>query len=131
LHEILQHTADVRLRIVAPTLDALFAEAVDALMEVMKPLSRSVSTTEEAISMDADDLTSLLVDFLGEILLRCHIRRQAYTVAKISLAESSLTATLHARRVEQFEEDVKAVTYHEADVRKGSEGWETTLVLDV
>ena len=139
MHEILQHTADIRIRVVAPSLEALFMEAVDGLMEAMKPIPlggpvSSPAAAEDSgapLALEAPDLTSLLVDFLGEVLLRCHIRREAYTVARISLTDTTATATLEARPVEGFEEDVKAVTYHEADVRQTDEGWMTTLVLDV
>jgi SHS2 domain-containing protein len=139
MHEVLQHTADIRIRVVAPTREALFTEAVEALMEAMRPTPpRSLADARDDMSharddviVEAPDLTSLLVDFLGEVLLRCHIRREAYTVARISLTHTTATATLEARAVEGFEDDVKAVTYHEADVRETDNGWTTTLVLDV
>ncbi len=131
MYEILQHTADVRFRVTAATLEELFREAVDGLMEAMKPLTRGEGTPPETLTIDAGDLTSLLVDFLGEILLRCHVRRQSYELARISLSGTSLTATLRAHAVEGFAEDVKAVTYHEADVRRVDGDWTTMLVLDV
>jgi SHS2 domain-containing protein len=131
MYEILQHTADVRISVTAATIDALFAESLLALMEVMggDALSEPI---EETLTIDSVDRTSLLIDFLNEALLRCHLRRQRYTSASFSkLTESSLAATLHAAPIPEFAEDVKAVTYHEADVQRGLDGWTTRLVLDI
>jgi SHS2 domain-containing protein len=133
LHEVLQHTADIRIRVVAPTREELFREAVDALMEAMKPVAaaRIARVARDDIAVESPDLTSLLVDFLGEVLLRCHTRRHSWSVVRISLTDQSADAELKGTPVEHFEEDVKAVTYHEADVRQTGDGWTTTLVLDV
>jgi SHS2 domain-containing protein len=87
----------------------------------------------DSIALHSVDRTALLVDFLNEALLRCHLRRHRYTAAEFaSLTETSLAATLTAAPVAAFHEDVKAVTYHEADVRRDANGsWRTVLVLDI
>ena len=131
MFELIAHTADVRFRITSETLAGLFTDALRALTEFMQPeyLDDPVSAT---IELDAVDTTSLLVDFLGEVLTRCHVRREAYCgVTFESLTATSLRATLTGRHVRGFEEDVKAVTYHEAEVVQRDGGWETMLVLDI
>lgn len=131
MFELIAHTADVRLRITSETLEGLFADALQALTEFMQPeyLDEPSST---AIELEAADTTSLLVDFLGEVLTKCHVRLEAYTsVAFASLTATSLRATVTGRRVRAFEEDVKAVTYHEAEVVQQDGGWSTMLVLDI
>ncbi len=131
MYEILQHTADIRISVTAPSIDALFAEALLALMEVMGGEALS-APVEETLTLHSIDRTSLFVDFLNAALLRCHLRRQRYTSASFSrLTETSLAATLHTVPISEFAEDVKAVTYHEADVRCGPDGWTTDLVLDI
>ena len=45
--------------------------------------------------------------------------------------ELSLTATLTGIAPASFDEDVKAVTYHEADVVFDGDSWRTTLVFDI
>lgn len=128
---VAQHTADIRIEISAASPEDVFADGVRGLMEVMKPEVAGDAVTV-TVEVESPDLTALLVDFMNEILLRCHIRRQAFDPESILLDENSVVARLRATPVIRFEEDVKAVTYHEADVRRNDDGsWTTTIVLDV
>ncbi|HEY6138720.1 MAG TPA: archease [Thermoanaerobaculia bacterium] len=130
MHEILQHTADVRLHVTASTLEELFADALRGLMEVMHGTTGGAEETEQ-VEVESVDVTALLVDFLNEALVRAHVRRRSFTGASFaSLTETRAAATLTSVPAE-FEEDVKAVTYHEAEVRRGEDGWTTMLVLDI
>ena len=131
MYEILEHTTDVRLRVVARDREQLFRESVEALMASMKVDAHGSDAERETVELDAPDLTALLVDFLGEILLRAQIHQRAYEVIELlSLGGTHLEAVLESRAA-WFGEDVKAVTYHEADVRETSNGWTTNLILDI
>ena len=131
MFELIAHTADVRFRITSETLERLFADALHALTEFMQP--EYVDETVSAdVAIESGDTTSLLVDFLGEALTRSHVHREAYRDATFqSLTATSLRATLIGRRVRGFGEDVKAVTYHEAEVVQRDGMWKTMLVLDI
>lgn len=130
-YEVLEHTTDVRLRVDAADLQQLFRESVEALMTSMKAEPENGGAQRETIELGAPDVTALLVDFLGEILLRSHIEQRAYEVVEFdSLDGTHLEATVRSRPAE-FGEDVKAVTYHEADVRETAGGWTTNLILDI
>jgi len=131
VYESIAHTADVRFRITSETLEGLFIDALYALTDFMQPEWLDEPVTA-AIELDATDTTSLLVDFLGEVLTRCHVRREAYTeVVFESLNATSCRAALKGRNVRGFGEDVKAVTYHEAEVVQRDGSWSTMLVLDI
>ena len=133
MYEILQHTADVRLRVTASSLEELFADALRGLMAVMgaRPVGAH-SVRPETIELDSVDLTALLVDFLNEALVRAVVSRRAFTGASFaSLGETHLSATLTSVPAASFDEEVKAVTYHEAEVKRSGEGWTTMLVLDI
>lgn len=132
MFEIIHHTADFRIRVEAPTLEKLFADALQGLMEFMADGPVSGGADVEEVVLDAPDTTALLVDFLNEALTRAHLRRALFSGVQFAeLGETHLRATLHAAGA-AVAEDVKAVTYHEADVRRtGSSGWTTMLVLDV
>lgn len=131
MYEIVQHTADVRIQLVSPTAEDLFADAVRGLMSVMAPIGAG-GGQEVTIELDAPDRTALLVDFLNEVLLRCHVDRQSFEPQAITIDGEKVTARLLAAAVTDFDEDVKAVTYHEAEVVQLSDDtWSTTLVLDL
>lgn len=132
-YEFLEHTADVRLRVTGRTLGELFSEALAGLMELLRPGAATGPEVRRPVSLSASDATALLVDFLGRVLLDAHTRRERYDgLTVLKLTETRIEAELVGAAVAGFGDDVKAVTYHEADVRRTADGgWETVIVLDV
>jgi SHS2 domain-containing protein len=65
--EEIPHTADVKIRASAPTLEALFSETFRALMQVMYGSQRG-GTVIRNIRIGSTDNESLLADFLSEVL---------------------------------------------------------------
>lgn len=133
MFEIVQHTADVRLRVTASSLEELFRDSLRGLIAVMRPSSLHDATRiTRNIQLEATNRTALLIDFLGEALLRTHIDHGAFDdVAIASLTDVAISAEVSGLAPVEFEEDVKAVTYHEADVRFEHGLWMTTIVLDI
>lgn len=133
MFELIHHTADVRLRVTAPTLDDLFRDAIRGMYAVMRGEARSAERVRQTIAVDdSADTTSLLVDFLNEVLQRAHVGSELFEdVAFTRFESTSLTAELEGTADAEFEEDVKAVTYHEAEVRFVNGQWTTMLVFDL
>jgi SHS2 domain-containing protein len=133
MFELIEHTADVRLRVTAPSLEDLFRDAVRGMYAVMRGEARSAQRIEREIRVDdSSGTTALLVDFLNDVLNRAQIGRELFEeVAFTRFEETSLTATLTGTADAEFEEDVKAVTYHEAEVRNVNGEWTTMLVFDL
>ncbi len=134
MFELAQHTADVRLLVSGASLEELFRDAVRGMFAVMRgmpahdarPVSRVIAVHDSA------DRTALLVDFLNDVLHRSHVAREMFDdVTFARLEEHSLEATLTGVTPAEFDEDVKAVTYHEADVCEREGVWRTTLVFDI
>lgn len=134
MYEVAQHTADVRLLVSAPSLEELFRDAVRGMYAVLRgtPASNAQPVRRTIEVRDSADRTALLVDFLNEVLHRTHVAGEMFDdVAFTHLDDVSLAATLTGVAPAEFEEDVKAVTYHEADVVEREHGWHTTLVFDL
>lgn len=133
-YSFLEHTADVRMHVTGESLEELFGDALLGMVAVMKPTRpQKPESIIRKISIDAQDATALLVDFLSEALVWIHTEREAYTRVRFQkLTERTLQAELRGYRVRTFGEDIKAATYHEADVRKGTEGtWSTNIIFDI
>src|SRR5208282_2561861 len=133
-YTILEHTADVRMLVEGRTLAELFAEALRGMMAVLKPEGKEdTGETRRRIQIESPSRTALLVDFLNEALWLAETHRESYAeVTFESISETRVDAALRGRAVESFGEDVKAVTYHEAEIRETGEGnLETKLVLDI
>ena len=132
MYEFLPHTADVRIRVTGHSQEDLFTEALLALCECVKS-SGEGEPRERRVETTAGNATDLLVDFLNEALWRIHAFGEIYERVEFERCSATeITATLHGRAFDSMEEDVKAVTYHEADVQMTGEGhWTTLLVLDI
>ena len=65
-HEVIEHTADIGLRVWAPSLEDVFAEAAIGLIGVMGSAEGDAIT--EHVALEAADLDALLVDWLSEVL---------------------------------------------------------------
>lgn len=133
-YQILPHTADVRLRVKSETLPRLFIEALQGMTEIMKPLEEiKARPASRHLSLEAADSTVLLIDFLNEVLSIAEINREIYTdIVWQNFSEKSLAADLIGKTVSGFAKDIKAATYHEAEVRRNTRGnWETIIVFDI
>lgn len=133
-YKILEHTADVRMLVQADSLEKLFSDAVYGMMEILKPrVEDKKKKTQRTIVLEAVDTTALLVDFLNEVLLSVHIHKEMYDeVIFETLSLHSLEATLRGFTASYFDEDIKAVTYHEAEVKETKDGnWETMIIFDI
>lgn len=132
MFELIHHTADVRVRVTADSLEELFRDAVRGMYAVMRGEGEGSPVVREIAVDESADTTSLLVDFLNEVLNRAHIGRELFDeVTFTRFEETSLTAQLRGIAPAEFEEDVKAVTYHEAEVRLENGTWTTMLVFDL
>ena len=85
------------------------------------------------INLSATDTTSLLIDFLSEALTYSQEERAVFTKVLFSdLDEKNIAAEIYGQTVDDFGEDIKAVTYHEANVVKNNRGnWETVIIFDI
>jgi len=139
-YQIVEHTADMRMRVWGKDLEELFRAGVSAVMELIKPEKTrpapppaGPSLKTRQVVLASQDTTSLLVDFLNAVITSTHINKEIYTQVKFArLSPTELKAELAAEKVEEFKEDIKAVTYHEAEVKQAASGdWETVLVFDI
>jgi len=131
--EFLSHTADIRMRVRARTLAELFREAAEGMFEFLNAKIKMQNAKLRKISISSQDVTSLLIDFLNELLAFAQIHKEAYDVFKFTtFTPTSLQAEVEGMQLEEFSEDIKAVTYHEAEVRQNEKGeWETIVIFDI
>lgn len=136
MFEILPHTADIRLKVTGKDLKDLFAAALLGMNEIIKPgFCRDGQKLSKHLELDgqAADVTVLLIDFLSETLAYTQEQKVVYCRAEfLELTAKRLKTKLLGAKVESFEEDIKAATYHEAKVGKNEKGeWETVIVFDI
>lgn len=131
--EEIAHTADVALRCGGPDLESLFRSAAQGLYHLMGIRAGGAEkSAPHSLSLEAEDLEGLLVEWLGELAYLAESRGLVFeAMAFGALSPARLEARLTGRRVERAEKFVKAVTYHGLKVAKTPEGYEATVVFDV
>ncbi len=132
-YEILPHTADLRIRAWGKTYEELFADSLRGMSSVMRPEVLAQSpTVERDVSVASADTVALLIDFLSEALSLAQVNKEIYSDVQFrEFDERSLRAALRGVPVPEFSEDVKAVTYHGAEIRKTDRGCEATVTYDI
>lgn len=133
-YKIKEHIADIRIAVGGRNLEQLFTDAFLGMMYIMKPSQKfAPEKVERDIVLESLDTTALLVDFLNEVLSLASANKEFYThIIFYKIQPTSLRARLFGISAESFHREIKAVTYHEAEVKQTKDGaWETTLIFDI
>jgi SHS2 domain-containing protein len=140
-HEFTSHTADVAVELRAASREALFAEALVAFTDTVTDPKRVEPAGEYELEVEAPDLESLLIEWLGELVYRFEVDGLLFREAAVEIGDGPEGLRLTARaRGEPYDEErhplkvqVKGVTYHELEVRRDDEtgGWFGRVVLDI
>jgi len=134
--ELFDHTADIGIRVRAATFAGLLAPATEGLYAVIGEVMAAEETEPVSFDLTDADPPSLLRDYLGEILVL--FERDARRVILLDVPtfnEQRLKVTARTANVDQERSDllreVKAVTYHELDIRPIPGGYEATIIVDI
>jgi len=132
-HELLAHTAEVKLRVRGPDFPALAAEAGRALaaLELGGEPPPATGGAREIV-LRAGDLGALLVDWLNELIYLAETERWVATEFTPQPG-GALELRMRARgaTVDTAPSRVKAATHHGLDVRATAGGVEAEVVFDV
>ncbi len=134
-YKILPHTADIRLKVYGKDYEELFQNAAFGFANILfndveKLIKRARG--HKKILIESVDVAALLVDFLNNLLAESNIEKKVFPRIKIlRISPKLVEAQLFGVSVDHFDEDVKAVSYHNAEIRKTDKGLEAELVLDI
>jgi len=134
--ETFDHTADVGLAARGDTLGELMEALAEGLSDVLCDRSRVRPTERRPLTVEAEDVEALAVDFLSAVLLAFEVDRFLVTQARVTKAsETSLTAELAGETYDAGRHDlkteVKAVTYHQLRIARESGAWSGRVILDL
>ncbi len=135
--EILDHTADLALRLQAPDERSLFQLGAVA---VYQQVGRIVPGTGESkiyrIALKAGTWEELFHDWLAEILYWLQVREIMFHRYDFEiLNETHLKSVAEGKKIDveksAFQCEIKAVTYHRLKVEKIPEGVTATVIFDL
>ena len=131
-HWFEEHTGEVELHLVAPTLEQLFVEAALGLADLLAERRGQPDGAAEAVEVQAADRDALLVDWINELIFRTETRQRIYDEIRItSLSDRRLRADIRGAAPESWRTAVKAATFHRLKIAREGAGYSGRLVLDV
>jgi SHS2 domain-containing protein len=135
-YEILEHTADIGLKVYGRTLPELFVHSALGLVAIAVD-GQDVAPGERCpLSARGADLEELLVNWLSEVLYFMDAEGWVFSDFRIRRWEANeIEADGTGQRLPPEKRSravaVKAVTYHQISVRETAEGWEAVVYLDI
>src|SRR3989338_1054385 len=134
--KILDHTADVAVKIESKTLEKLFEEAAGSYLYLLIEEEKLKPCETKKIKLEAMDHESLLVSFLSELIYILETQNKIPCNFKIKqLTKTSLQAEVACAQLEPHKIsilcNIKAVTFYDLKIKKTTKGFNVTLVFDI
>jgi SHS2 domain-containing protein len=136
--EISQNETRVHLRAWGKTLRELFRNALRGVFTYLKPdiaaRASKMKKEKQRIRADAVDINTLLIEFLSRAIEQADVRGIIFTyVTFTQFGENFLEAEMSGVPVEEFDREIKAVSYIDIDIKRDSKSgnYETTLLFEV
>jgi len=134
---IIDHTADLGLKVRGETLAKLFENAAGSMIQLAVKVPDAVPTETVHVHVSGSDPEDLLVRWLGEILYFFEGEKKIAVNSRVtSISRQHLDATLqmipYDPDLHELLSEIKAVTYHQIRVsQKEDRLWEAQVILDL
>lgn len=142
--ELIDHTADLQIRVYGKTPEELFRNALYGMFQAIKPDIAGCELKDDRIicndlprhheiKIESPDRDALLIDFLSQALYLSDVHNEAYLDVTIhGLSDTMIDATIHGAPIMGFANvEIKAVTYHDVHIQEKDGLWQTDIVFDI
>jgi SHS2 domain-containing protein len=135
-YELFDHTADLGVRVWAPTRAGLLDPARAGLYAAIGDVATAGERTTREIALEGSAAVYLLRDFVAELLHAFEYEFQkAVRVEEAEFGEDTLRCVVALARVDELqselEREVKAVTYHALELGEQDGRWEAQFIVDI
>ena len=119
-YEEIEHTADVGIRAYGSTLDELFANAAEGMFSLVADLGSVKAVGEIEVRLEAEDLPTLLLRWLSELLYIHETQRLLFASFEVHVDGTSLRGRARGETIDKKRHELrlalKAVTRHRLTV---------------
>ena len=138
-YEYLEHTGDIGIRAYGSTLEELFINAAQGLLESIADVSTVGTPKQTQIEVFAESLEELMVAWLDELNFRHEVEEVFFRrveLRKISEAPYRLVAVAYGEPVDFTKHviytEIKSVTYHQLIVEQlPDDRWMAQVIFDL
>jgi len=124
-YEEIDHTADVGIRAYGQTVDELFANAAEGMFSLIADLTKVKPVGEVEVRLEAEDLSTLLLRWLSELLYLHETQRLVFSSFEVHVVGTTLDGRARGEAIDKARHElklaIKAVTRHglTVDPKKG------------
>ena len=138
-YEYLEHTGDIGIRAYGGTLEELFINAAQGLLESIADLSTVGITKQTQVEVSAASLEELMVAWLDELNFRHEVEEiffRQVEIRQISEAPYRLLAVAYGEPVDFAKHvvytEIKSITYHQLVVEQlPDDRWMAQVIFDL
>lgn len=123
--EIIEHTADIGIRAYGDTIEECFENAAKGMFAIITDNSKIDPIDEHKIELKSSNLEEMLVDWLSELLFLNSAYNLVFGNFEVKIDENSMYldgkafGERYSREKHGYGTEIKAVTYHMLEVKKG------------
>ncbi len=135
-YRLINHTADFGLEIFGPSPGDLFKQAAKALTDLLTDPLVLKEQRRHTLDIEGSDWEDLLINWLRELLYLYNGEARFVTgVDIISIEQTRLRAEVATEDYRmghhEIRNEIKAVTYHQLEVKADDDGWRARVIFDV
>jgi len=136
MFETFEHTADLGLRVTAPSREQLFSDAARGLFSMLVTnLDEVQLVVKRTYEISGSENDYLLFDWLNELLYTFESERLLLSSFDVSMEAGKLQASAAGEVMNlqrhQMEHEVKAITYHGLRVEQLDGSWLAEVIVDI
>ena len=135
-YEVFAHTADVGIHAFGRTLPELFIHAAQGMESLMVAPEQVQELVSREIAAEGHDIVSLLIAWLNELIILFDTEYLLFRTFEINaFTETSLNGRASGEPYDaqrhELSSAIKAVTWHEAAVEPGDDGYKARIIFDI
>ena len=135
-YEILDHTADVSVRVYGKSFEELLRNAACAMMELIVERDKVEPSEEIKIEARGETREELLVHWLQEILFVHQVKKMVFKDFEVKLKnETRVKGKAFGEKIDlekhELSADIKAVTYHGLKIESVNDRLKVEIVFDI
>lgn len=132
----LDHTGDIRIKVFGNSLGELFENSAYALFDTITDASIISAQLAETVEASGIDKEELLVNWLTELNYLFLTESKIFNKFEIEhFTEHEIIATAIGEKFYSHKHpmrtEIKAVTFHDLQIEKKGNRWETKIVFDI
>ncbi len=130
-YQEIEHTADIALRIWAPSIPELLVQAAKGMFALCGIQGKKSSRRQRIFQINFSDHENLLVNFLSEVLYYVERDKLVLDRFQFTLHDHQMTVIASGYPILSIQKMIKAVTYHKLEIKTTENGFAAQIVFDV